>query len=76
MSLIWRFEIKKKKSIENSVANQLSRLELQNSIALIPINDSFSDEQVLSMQDSNVPWNVDMANFKAKNIIPKDFTLQ
>jgi RNase H-like domain found in reverse transcriptase len=42
-------EIKDKKGIENTVADHLSRIRLEDESDTLPINDSFPDEQPLAI---------------------------
>ena len=67
---------REKKGIENLIVDHLFRLELQHSIKVLPINDSFPDEQEMTLHDSNTHSYADMPNFKAENIIPKDLASQ
>ncbi|CAJ2669753.1 unnamed protein product [Trifolium pratense] len=68
-------EIKDKKGVENVVADHLSRLE--NPIVTMKekcINEDFPDEKLLMI--SKRPWFADMANFKAGNEIPEEYSSQ
>ncbi|CAJ2663002.1 unnamed protein product [Trifolium pratense] len=68
-------EIKDKKGVENVVADHLSRLE--NPIVTMKekcINEDFLDEKLLMI--SKRPWFADMANFKAGNEIPEEYSSQ
>ncbi|CAJ2636700.1 unnamed protein product [Trifolium pratense] len=68
-------EIKDKKGVENVVADHLSRLE--NPMVTTKekcINEEFPDEKLLMV--SKRPWFADMANFKAGNEIPEDYSYQ
>ena len=71
-------EIRDKKGAENLIADHLSRLELSKEIENIevPINESFSDEQLFALLISSTPWYADIVNFKACDIIPPEFNYQ
>lgn len=64
-------EIKDKKGSENTVADHLSRLEEESlrEHHNLPLNESFPDEQLLSIQSSD-PWFADLVNFLAGSITP------
>ena len=66
--------IKDKKGVENVVADHLSRLVLSDSIEIVPIKDTFPDEQLFGI--SQVPWYADIANFLATGEIPHIWTQQ
>jgi hypothetical protein len=68
-------DIKDKKVVENVVADHLSRLE--NPMVTKKekrINEDFPDEKLLMI--SKRPWFADMANFKAGNEIPEEYSFQ
>jgi len=68
-------EIRDKKGVENVVADHLSRLENDEVTKKVKaIEAEFLDEQLLVVTER--PWFVDMANFKAGNLIPEEFTYQ
>ncbi|XP_073129616.1 uncharacterized protein [Henckelia pumila] len=56
------FEIKDNKGSENPVADQLSRLELEDVKEEESIKELFSDEQIFQV-NSSIPWFADFANF-------------
>ncbi|CAJ2652179.1 unnamed protein product [Trifolium pratense] len=68
-------EIKDKKGVENVVADHLSRLanpEITKKEKSIVVE--FPDEQLLTVTER--PWFADMANFKAGNLVPDDYSWQ
>ena len=68
-------EIKDKKGTENLVADHLSRLE--GSSKEIQINDDFSDEQLLAIEDKElVPWFADLLNYLVARVLPLEFSYQ
>ena len=68
-------EIRDKKGVENVVTNHLSRLENDKVTKKEKAIDvEFPDEQLLVVTER--PWFADMANFKAGNLIPEEFTYQ
>ena len=72
-------EIRDKKGSENMVADHLSRLEVPEIVQRhhLQINDTFPDEQILSMSHTKAsPWFVDIANYLSAGIIPPDLTYQ
>ncbi|CAN6695182.1 unnamed protein product [Malus baccata var. baccata] len=64
-------EIRDKKGSENVVADHLSRM-VHNEESL-PILETFSDEQLLSIKVS-APWYADIVNFLVSKRIPSEFT--
>jgi hypothetical protein len=63
-------EIRDKRGAENLAADHLSRLE--NPLGVhdrSEIRDSFPDEQLMSITDSE-PWYADFANYLASRLIP------
>ena len=68
--------ITNRKGAENHVADNLSRLEniLDDPQ---PINDSFPDEQLATINVSNsTPWYADYANYIVAKYLPPSFTYQ
>ncbi|RDX67010.1 hypothetical protein CR513_54160, partial [Mucuna pruriens] len=59
--------IRDKKGIENSVADQLSRIEREDDP--MPIRDEFLDEQLLHIT-TPIPWFADIFNFVAASQFP------
>ena len=66
--------IKDKKGAENVVADHLSRLTNESSIDTTPINDSFPDEFLLSVD--NMPWYANIVNFLVTGKMPPDWSSQ
>jgi hypothetical protein len=66
--------IKDKKGVENVVADHLSRLTNESTIDLTPINDSFPDDFLFSVDIT--PWYANIVNFLATGKIPTDWSSQ
>ena len=66
--------IKDKKGAENVVADHLSRLTNESLIDTTPINDSFPDEFLFSV--NTMPWYANIVNFLATGKIPPDWSQQ
>ncbi|XP_050136150.1 uncharacterized protein LOC126611867 [Malus sylvestris] len=64
-------EIRDKKGSENVVADHLSRLVHEEDV--IPIPETFPDEQLMSLQVSE-PWYADLVNFLVSKRFPSEFT--
>ncbi|PIN14790.1 DNA-directed DNA polymerase [Handroanthus impetiginosus] len=70
-------EIRDRKGTENQIADHLSRLESPAKIDESNlINDNFSDEQLLAIVASDVPWYADIVNYLTCGIIPFDLSAQ
>ena len=68
-------EIKDKKGTENLVSDHLSRFE--GSSKEIQINDDFSDEKLLAIEDKElVPWFADLLNYLVARVLPIEFSYQ
>ncbi|CAM8996271.1 unnamed protein product [Rhodiola kirilowii] len=68
-------EIRDKKGTENLVADHLSRLELgelDREEDKLPITDSLTGEQLMSVKTSPAPWYADFVNYLACGIVPPD----
>ncbi|XP_070015573.1 uncharacterized protein [Nicotiana sylvestris] len=64
-------EIVDRKGSENQMADHLSRLEEEGRPRDgLEINDSFPEEQLLSVSMNGMPWFADVANFLMTGIIP------
>ncbi|KAK1592968.1 hypothetical protein Q3G72_033518 [Acer saccharum] len=68
-------EIRDKKGSENVVADHLSRLMLDSYAEedTLPLMDSFLDEQLLKLSDTE-PWYADIVNFLTNKILPAGMT--
>ncbi|KAH9801696.1 hypothetical protein KPL71_001121 [Citrus sinensis] len=67
-------EFRDKKGSENVVADHLSRLDLKFIPESLPLNESFLDEQLMSV--NVVPWFADIVNYLATGQIPEHWTKQ
>ncbi|XP_070048197.1 uncharacterized protein [Nicotiana tomentosiformis] len=68
-------DIQDRKGTENQVANHLSHLEEEaRTHDGLEINDSFPDEQLLSILMKEVPWFAYLANSIVCGIIPDEFS--
>ena len=67
-------EIKDKKGTENSVANHLSRIEVENTCATTPLHDSFPDEQLFSVSHVRPPWYAHIVNYLATGALPVNWS--
>ena len=70
----FNLKIKDKKGAENIVAYQLSRLTNESSIKTTPINDSFPDEFLFSI--NKMPWYANIINYLATGEMPCDYSSQ
>jgi RNase H-like domain found in reverse transcriptase/Integrase zinc binding domain/Integrase core domain len=71
------FDIRDKKGTENSVADHLSRLRQESKEKdETPIDDSFRDEQLCQVEETEIPWYVDFFNNLACGILPPEHTYQ
>jgi hypothetical protein len=61
-------EIRDKKGSDNVVVDHLSRNFLESS--LIPVHDSFLDEQLFEIMPQEIPWYADIVNYLATSKIP------
>ena len=66
--------IKDEKGTENVVAYHLSRLTNESSIETTPINDSFPDEFLFSI--NKMPWYANIVNYLATGEMPCDWSSQ
>jgi len=67
-------EFRDKKGSENVVADHLSRLDLKFIPESLPLNESFPDEQLMSVNVA--PWFADIVNYLATGQIPEHWTKQ
>jgi hypothetical protein len=61
-------EIKDEKGTKNIVAHHLSKLTIDSTSNITPINDYFPDESLLSL--SSIPWSANIDNFLASGFLP------
>ena len=67
-------EIRDKKGSENVVADHLSRLIVEPVDDNLPIEESFPDEQLMSV--SHIPWFADIVNYLATGKLPTHWSKQ
>ncbi|KAH9763009.1 hypothetical protein KPL70_001028 [Citrus sinensis] len=67
-------EFKDKKGTENVVADHLSRLHFDTIIEQLPLNESFPDEQLMSVEV--LPWYADIVNYLVTGKLPEHWTKQ
>ena len=67
----FNLQIKDKKGVENAVADHLSQLTIARNTHNPPINDEFSEESLLLLE--NAPWYAHIANFLETREIPVDW---
>ncbi|XP_070056555.1 uncharacterized protein [Nicotiana tomentosiformis] len=68
-------EIQDRKGSENQVADRLSRLEEEGRPHDdLEINDSFPDDQLLSISMTGMPWFANLANYLVSGIVPNEFS--
>ncbi|CAM8914240.1 unnamed protein product [Rhodiola kirilowii] len=70
------FEIKDKRGVENLVADHLSRIVQVNNTTNdpTPVEDSFIDEHLMSVESKALPWYADMVNYLVCGITPSHFS--
>ncbi|XP_070014194.1 uncharacterized protein [Nicotiana sylvestris] len=69
------FDFIDRKGSENQVADHLSLLEEEGRPHDgLETNDSFPDEQLLSMSLTGMPWFTDVANYLVSEIVPNEFS--
>ncbi|KAL5579626.1 hypothetical protein UlMin_012068 [Ulmus minor] len=68
-------EIRDRKGTENQVADHLSRLE-QNQESSEVINETFPDEQLFFLTQTQLPWYADFVNYLVSGMLPPDLTYQ
>ena len=67
-------EFKDKKGTENVVADHLSRLYFDTIMKRLPLNESFPDEQLMSVDV--LPWYADIVNYLVTGQLPEHWTKQ
>jgi len=67
-------EIEDEKCNENVVADHLSKLTIDSTSDITPINDYFPDESLLSL--SSIPWSANIDNFLASGFLPAHLDTQ
>ena len=67
-------EIKEKKGTENVDADHLSKLTIDSTCDIPPIDDYFSDESLLSL--SLMPWFAKNINFLATGDLPTYWSIE
>ncbi|KAH9685896.1 hypothetical protein KPL70_014155 [Citrus sinensis] len=67
-------EFKDKKGTENVVGDHLSRLHFDTIIEQLPLNESFPDEQLMSVEV--LPWYADIVNYLVTGKLPEHWTKQ
>ncbi|XP_012835563.1 PREDICTED: uncharacterized protein LOC105956264 [Erythranthe guttata] len=66
-------EIRDRKGSENQVADHLSRLETEVKDPIC-INENFPDEQLLVINNQEVPWYADFVNYLVSHVLPPELT--
>jgi hypothetical protein len=69
-----REEIEDEKGIENIVADHLSKLTIDSTSDITPIDDYFPDESLLSL--SSIPWSANIDNFLTLGFLPAHLDTQ
>ncbi|KAH9704903.1 hypothetical protein KPL70_011654 [Citrus sinensis] len=67
-------EFKDKKGTENIVADHLSRLYFDTITESLPLNESFPNEQLMSVEV--LPWYADIVNYLVTGQLPEHWTKQ
>jgi len=67
-------EIKDKKGTDNVVADNLSKLTIDSTSDITPIDDYFPDESSLSV--ASIPWSANIDNFLASGFLPAHWSTQ
>ena len=65
-------EFKDKKGTENVVADHLSRFNFDTITEPLPLNESFPDEKLMSVEV--LPWYADIVNYLITDQLPKHWT--
>jgi hypothetical protein len=67
-------EIRDKKGSENVVADHLSRLIVDFNEDIVPIAETFPDEQLMHITQIPAPWFANIVNYLVTNQIPSHWT--
>jgi len=67
-------EIWDKKGSENVVADHLSRLTVDFTEDVVPIAETFPDEQLMHISQTHAPWFADIVNYLVTNQMPSYWT--
>jgi hypothetical protein len=67
-------EIEDEKGTENVVADHLSKLTIDSTSNITPIDDYFPDESLISL--SSIPWSTNIDNFLASGFLPTHLDTQ
>ncbi|KAL9390435.1 hypothetical protein Peur_019040 [Populus x canadensis] len=67
-------EIEDDKGTENVVADHLSKLTIDSTTDITPIDDYFLDESSLSI--ASIPWSANIDNFLASGFLPAHLDTQ
>jgi len=67
-------EIEDKKGTENVVADHLSKLTIDSTSDITPIDDYFPDESSFSI--ASIPWSANIDNFLASGFLPAHLDTQ
>ncbi|RVX04797.1 Transposon Ty3-I Gag-Pol polyprotein [Vitis vinifera] len=70
----FNLQIRDKKSVENVVADHLSRLNIAHDTHGLPINDDFPEESLMLVEE--VPWFAHIANYLVTGEIPSEWSSQ
>jgi len=67
----FNLEIRNKARLENVVVDHLSHLGLEaNPIEVLPIDDSFSNDQFLVISHQPTLWHADLVKYKVYGVLP------
>jgi hypothetical protein len=69
-------EIRDKKGSKNVVADHLSRLIMDFKEDVVPIVETFPDEQLMHISQISAPWFADIVNYLVTAQIPSHWTKQ
>jgi hypothetical protein len=69
-------EIQDKKGSKNVVADHLSRLVVDFDEDVVPISETFPDEQLMHISQISTPWFADIVNYLVTAKMPSHWTKQ